>query len=333
MMQAMVLAAGFGTRLRPLTESRAKPACPVANHPLIRYPLSRLAALGVERVVINTHHLPDTVREAVGEKPFGLDVEFIHEPQILGTGGGLKHARALLASDPFLLLNGDTISEIDAAAIISAQQTSGATATLALLDDPRCERYGAVEVDDDGRIVDIAGLLGRRGTRRGLFVGLHVLSPAVFAAMPPEDIFCIVRETYIPLLRERPGAVRAHFVDGRFFDLGRPVDYLAANAALLREPGPFSWYREGSAAVAPGVWVASSARIASSAALIAPALIGPRAQVGADAVIGPETVLGASATIAAGSRLERCLVWENTNVSGSFADHILTPTHHVPAAG
>ncbi|HPQ69614.1 MAG TPA: NDP-sugar synthase [bacterium] len=332
-MRAMVLAAGFGTRLRPLTERRAKPACPVAGRPLIHFPLARLAAAGVTHAVLNTHHLPETVRAAVGEKPFGLDVEFIHEQTILGTGGGLKHARDRLPDDAFLLLNGDTISEADPAALLADHLAHDAPATLALLDDPRCAHYGAIEVDEAGCVVDIAGLLGRKGVRRGLFIGMHALRRDIFAAMPPDDFFCIVRETYLPLLREKPGAVRATFVDGRFFDLGRPVDLLAANSALLREPGAFSFIRDGLTARAEGVWISPFAAVDETAQLHGPLIVAPHAQVGAHAVVGPETTVGAGAIVAPHSRLERCLVWEKTPVDGAFADEILTPDHRVRAHG
>ncbi len=332
-MRAMVLAAGFGTRLRPLTELRAKPACPVAGRLLIHFPLARLAAAGVTHALLNTHHLPETVRAAVGEKPFGLDVEFIHEETILGTGGGLKHARDRLGDDAFLLLNGDTISEADPAALLDDHRAHEATATLALLDDPRSTHYGAIEVDENGRVVDIADLLGKKGVRRGLFIGMHALSRDIFAAMPPDDFFCIVRETYLPLLRRHPGAVRARFVDGRFFDLGRPVDLLTANAALLREPGAFSFIHDGLNAHADNVWISPSAVVDATAQLYGPLIVGPHAQVGAHAVLGPETAVGAGAIVAAHSRLERCIVWEETPVAGAFADEILTPDHRVRAHG
>ncbi|HPM75887.1 MAG TPA: NDP-sugar synthase [bacterium] len=332
-MRAMVLAAGFGTRLRPLTERRAKPACPVAGRPLIHFPLARLAAAGVTHAVLNTHHLPETVRAAVGEKPFGLNVEFIHEKTILGTGGGLKHARDLLPDETFLLLNGDTISEADPAALLAEHQAHDATATLALLDDPRSAHYGAIEVDADGRVVDIAGLLGRKGARRGLFIGMHALRRDIFAALPPDDFFCIVRETYLPLLRARPGAVRAKFVDGRFFDLGRPVDLLAANRALLHEPGAFAFIHDGLTEFADNVWISPTAVVDATAQLHGPLIVGPHAQVGAHAVVGPSTALGAGAIVAPQSRLERCLVWEETPVAGACADEILTPDHRVRAHG
>jgi mannose-1-phosphate guanylyltransferase len=325
----MVLAAGFGLRLRPLTLERAKPACPVVNRPLIHFPLSRLAAAGVRAVVVNTHHLPDTVRAALDAfDDADLHFTVLHESEILGTGGGLKNARRYFASDDLLILqNGDTICEADLAEAVRAHRDSGALATLVLLDDPRVERYGAVEVAADSAVVDIAGLRRQRGARRGLFVGTHVLSPEIFSHLPAREAFCIIRDAYLPLLSSRPGAVRAHFTNGRFFDLGAPADYLAANWSLLENPGPFSFWRKGLSEVAPGLWQGEDIKLASNAILRPPLLLGNRVRVELGASLGPRVIVGDNATVAANAGLSRGVVWDGARVAGRESDAILT-THN-----
>jgi len=331
--RAMVLAAGFGLRLRPLTIERAKPACPVVNRPLIHFPLSRLAAAGVREVVVNTHHLPDTVRAALDQfDDTDLRLTVLHEPVILGTGGGLKNARRYLESDDLIILqNGDTICEADLAEAVRAHRNGSALATLVLLDDPRIERYGAVEVAADGAVVDIANLRRQRAARRGIFVGTHVLSPEVFAHLPAREAFCIIRDAYLPLLSARPGAVRAHFANGRFFDLGTPSDYLAANWSLLESPGPLSFWRNGLSKVAPGVWCGKDINLASDAILRAPLLLGNRARVEPGAVLGPRVIVGNNATVAANAELRCCVVWDGARVAGRESDSILTTRNETVA--
>jgi mannose-1-phosphate guanylyltransferase len=364
-LKAMVLAAGHGVRLAPLTNELAKPACPVCNHPLIHFPLSRLASIGVKDVVVNLHHLPATVERAIENQPhphpvagrgrsaaghrdtcgtaalgcgprgaassaptrggsFGLSVHTVFEAKILGTGGGLKNARSLLAgAETILLLNGDSIGEADLSPLVAAHRESGALATMLLLDDPRRERYGAVEVDAAGAVVDIAGLRGVTGARRGLFAGVHALSPEIFSAMPALDEFCINRQVHLPLLASRPGAVRAMFGEGRFFDLGAPTDYLEAQWSLLDDPGPFAFLHEG-LAERRGVWVDPTAQIAEDAWLAGPTIVGGGAVIEDGATVGGYSVIGPGATVAAGARLERCVVWPGARAEGVTFETIVT---------
>jgi mannose-1-phosphate guanylyltransferase len=344
---AMALAAGYGTRLAPLTDELAKPACPVVNRPLLHFSLQRLVALGASTVVVNTHHLPATVRAALDPPPFGLDVRIVHEPVILGTGGALKNAWAELVGAPFqarfpgsrpegrsynesiVLLNGDTICEADLAAAAAEHRRSGAVATMVLLDDPRAARYGAVETAEDGAVVDIAGRRGRRGARRGLFTGAHLLSPQIFECLPPEAAFCIIRQVYLPLLASRPGAVRATYGAGRFFDLGTPADYLEAHRALLDDPGPFAFFRDGLTEIAPGVWAHPAAEISPRAELRGPAMIGRAAVIEDGARVGPYAAVGAHARVAALAELDHCVVWDGVVVRGAIHEVIATPRNVV----
>ena len=154
----MVLAAGLGTRMRPLTLLRAKPALPVLDRPLIAFTLERLARSGVRDVIVNLHHLPESVTGALGGgRRFGLRIRYVHEPRILGTGGGPRAVRDFFGREPFLLVNGDVYFELDLRQLVARHRASGALATLALrrLPDPRA--YSTVVSDRRGRILSIAG--------------------------------------------------------------------------------------------------------------------------------------------------------------------------------
>ncbi len=172
----MVLCAGLGTRLRPLTARVPKPAVPVCAAPLVRFSLALLAGAGVRRAVVNVHHLPDAMAAAAGAAAaaLGLDLAVSREPVIAGTGGALREARAALAgAGEILLVNGDVLFDVDLGAALAAHRASGALATMLLLPMPAGARYASVEVDAGGAVRRIAGAFGPggrgspRGTSRG----------------------------------------------------------------------------------------------------------------------------------------------------------------------
>jgi mannose-1-phosphate guanylyltransferase len=317
----MVLCAGLGTRLRPLTLSVAKPAVPVCGVPLVRWSLALLAGAGVRRAVVNVHHLPEGMAAVAGEaaRALGLELAVSREPVIAGTGGALREALPHLAgAEAILLVNGDVLFDVDLAAAVRDHRASGALATMVLLPMPPGTRYAAVEMDGGGAVRRIAGAFGPGG--EGLspwhFSGVHVLSPALLdriAEAPFERD--INRHVYPPLMAS--GAVRGRVVEGYWNDLGTPARYLDATFDVLsgrvppaRFPGadPFAGTRE----VAPGVRAAQSARVDASARLLGPSLVGEGAVIGAGATIGPRAVIGAGARIASGAAVREAIVWEGT---------------------
>ncbi len=321
----MVLCAGLGTRLRPLTNRVPKPAVPVCGAPLVRFDLALLAGAGVRRAVVNVHHLPEAMAAAAGEaaRALGLDLAVSNEPVIAGTGGALREARSLLAgADAIVLVNGDVLFDVDLGAALAAHRASGALATMLLLPMPEGPRYAAVETDAGGAVRRIAGSFGPGGGRLTPwhFSGVHVLSPALLDRVPREPFACdINRHVYPPLMPS--GAVRGLVVHGYWNDLGTPARYLEACADVLtgrvplaRFPGadPFAATRE----LSPGVRAAEDARIDPAAAVRPPAFIGPRCTVPAgatvrDAILWPDTAL------AAGERLEHAIAAGDDRVHGT----------------
>ncbi len=319
----MVLCAGLGTRLRPLTERVAKPAVPVCGVPLVRYNLALLAGAGVTRAVVNVHHLPDAMAAAASgaASALGLDLAVSREPVIAGTGGALREARRHLAgADAILLVNGDVLFDVDLRAALAAHRASGALATMLLLPMPEGARYAAVEKDASGAVRRIAGAFGPGG--EGLspwhFSGVHVLSPALLDLVPAAPVELDVnRHVYPPLMAA--GAVRGLVVSGYWNDLGTPGRYVKANADVLsgavpleRFPGadPFRALRE----LADRVFVAPNTRWEPGVRVTAPALVGDGARVERDAELGPGAVVGAGCTVAAGARVRRAILWEGTAV-------------------
>ncbi|HVP60577.1 MAG TPA: nucleotidyltransferase family protein [Myxococcaceae bacterium] len=234
--RAFVLAAGLGTRLRPLTDTWPKPAVPFLGAPLLRRTFAVLARAGVDRVALNTHHLPEVMAQVAREEGArrGLAVTTVHEPVIQGTGGGLRDlARALPGDEVVVAWNGDILFAPDLGALLEAHRASGAAATMVLLPMPPGRSYGVVEVDASGRVHRIgrANASPLPGCTAWHFSGVHLLSPRVFEVMTPEGPEDINHDVYPRLFPA--GAVRGVVVNAPWSDLGSPATYLEAQSDLL----------------------------------------------------------------------------------------------------
>src|SRR5215210_8023153 len=157
-MKGIILAAGFGTRLWPLTEDRTKPAIPFLNRPLIAYTVEYLASYGIRDIIVNLHHQPDSIRRALGDGArFGVSIHYSYEEEILGTSGALDRVRDLLADGDFVVINGKIVTNIDLNEAISAHRGNNAIATLVLRENTAREHFSIVEIDVGGRIIRFAG--------------------------------------------------------------------------------------------------------------------------------------------------------------------------------
>ena len=231
---ALVLAAGLGTRLHPLTLCRAKAAVPVAGVPLICRHLTRLAAQGVRDVVVNLHHRPDTITAAVGDgAAAGCRVRYSWEPVLLGSAGGPRRALSLL-DDRFFVVNSDTVCDVDLRGLLEAHIARNARVTLAVIPNPAPQRYGGVLTDADGWVRGFA----RAGDPRtpAHFVGIQIADASVFATLSDGEPVASIGGLYDTLLT-RPGQVAAHHVAGRFHDIGTTADYLETTRAIGADEG------------------------------------------------------------------------------------------------
>jgi mannose-1-phosphate guanylyltransferase len=324
----MVLCAGFGTRLRPLTDKVPKPLVPLCGLPLLQYNFALLAEAGVREIVINTHHLGPAMEKGAlaiaGRLGLGLQVSR-EERHILGTGGGLRKAAALLGEETFFLLNGDMIFDLDLTAALAAHRAAGAVATMVLAPYPPGATYGAVEVDTHDRVRRIAGRGAGPGTPGELphqkrhFTGVHVLEPEVIARLPAEGESDINRTAYVRLIRE--GAkVHGWVQDGYWGDLGAPKSLLRASLDFLNRKVPLQRFGggadpwAGAREIAPGVFAHEQVTVASGATLLGPALLHAGAQIGPGAQVGPEVVLGAGVKVDAGVSVARSVCWDETHL-------------------
>ncbi|MCC6273871.1 MAG: nucleotidyltransferase family protein [Deltaproteobacteria bacterium] len=240
--QAIVLAAGLGTRLRPLTLRSPKPLLPVGGVPILLFNLFLLKESGIRRIVVNLHHLPEKIRRCFRDgKSLGLRLSYSFEPKILGTAGGIAQALDVLEDRGTFVLNGDIIFDLDLKKMATAHRRSGAKATLACIPKNRAEVQSFVEFDAAGRIRRIAG--GPEATTRlprlkqAIFSGAHLLEPELFRGYPRHEFGCVVRQVYQPAIA-RGERLQAYEHRGSWWDLGSLAELTKVDRALWREESP-----------------------------------------------------------------------------------------------
>lgn len=242
-MRAMILAAGLGTRMRPLTETVPKALAPVAGRPLVAYALRFLHAQGIKHVVINLHHLGDTIRATLGDgSPYGVQISYSPEDPLLETGGGIKNAQAFLDGETFVVLNCDAILDLDLAAVLDAHRRTQAIGTLVLRSDPKAAEYGLLEINAAGRVRRLRGEPAEvdEPVSAYMFTGCQILEPRIFDFMPEGKPFSTTRETYPALLRT--GEPLYGFVHtGPWMVVDTPEDIARATQAITSGRLPLSY--------------------------------------------------------------------------------------------
>jgi mannose-1-phosphate guanylyltransferase len=306
---AFLLAAGFGTRLRPLTLHRPKPLLPLLGTPMLDYALEMLRRSGHSRIIANAHHLWEQVAAWAEQRGVSLQVEL---PGILGTGGGLRAARPRLASK-FLVWNGDIVADIDPGKLYDACPEGGAS--MALRYSEQLGRTTRLDIDPQGRVAHIGSLCSLPGApplasgEGGLhFTGIHAMASSGLDCIP-EGMQCIVRTSYCRLVPE--GGVAGVVHRGFWRDAGTPEEYLQANLDALDSPERLPFLPEGKM-VGDRVWMAGGESAPSAS---------------------KRSVIGKNAEIASGATLDQCVVWDGAIVPPG--EHRRTVFHdggalHVP---
>jgi len=248
---ALVLTAGLGTRLRPLTLVRAKPAIPVAGEPIASRIARWLAAEGVTDLVLNLHYLPETIAAVLGDGAgLGMRVRYSWEgPQVLGSAGGPRHALGIVGADTFFIINGDTLTDLRLAGLAEAHSRSGALVTLALMPNPKPDHYGGVLLDASQRVI---GFVRAGPAARGSFhlFGVQLAGRAAFESLPDHTPINSIGGIYDELIRKQPGSICGYVCEPAFFDIGTVADYWATSKALA--DAPFDSILWDNVTVAPG---------------------------------------------------------------------------------
>jgi NDP-sugar pyrophosphorylase family protein len=246
-MRAMILAAGYGTRLWPLTVDRTKPAIPLRGRPLVGYVAEYLSHYGCREVVVNLHHQPSSVREALGDgSRFGVHLEYVMEPEILGTSGALDNARALLEGETFIVVNGKIVTDIDLNQALATHRRRRALATLVLQRNAAREHFSIVETED-GLIKGFGGMPAPAASDNAgeenpetdaplMFTGIQILEPRIFDYIP-RGVFSHSTTDVYPQAIASGEIVAAHVADGMWYELSTIKRYLEVSLALLKSEG------------------------------------------------------------------------------------------------
>lgn len=292
-MKALVLAGGFGTRLRPLSCSRPKLLFPIANKPLIDYTFQSLAEGGVETVILSVYYMAESLVRYLGPTKSGLGILYSREQRPLGTGGPIKHAEDLLNDELFLALNGDVLSDIDYRRLLNFHKEKGGYATIALVQVPDPSRYGAVEHDWEGRITRfVEKPEPGRAPSNLINAGVYVLEPEVLEYIPSGRRVSIETEVFPKLAEERKLYGFEHH--GFWIDIGLPEDYLKANAMLLNKNNDLGSGK--------GIDVSEKADVKD------PCIFGEEVRIGSESIIGPHVSLNDCVQIGKGCRVENSIL-------------------------
>jgi len=301
-MRAIVLSAGYGTRLWPLTEDRTKPAIPILGKPLVGYVAEYLAGYGIDEIVVNLHHRPESVRRALGDgSRFGVKLHYVEEPVILGTSGALDNTRSFFEHDTFVVVNGKIITDIDLNAAIETHRKANAIATLVLLPNTRRERFSVVETEA-GRIMGFGGMPVADGGGEPplMFTGIHILEPRIFEYVPRGVFSDSVIHVYPPAMAKGE-IVAAHVASGKWRELSTMKRYLDISVELLKEEGKN--------------FVAGANTAIAASATINDSVLWDNVEIGAGARVD-RAVLADNVKIGADEKIENAVVVPRTLVEG-----------------
>jgi mannose-1-phosphate guanylyltransferase len=311
-MKAMVLAAGLGTRLRPLTYEIPKPMVPVLDRPVMEHILDLLDKHSVDGVIANLHYFPDTIRGHFGER-----IEYRYEEELLGTAGGVRACADFFGDQPFLVISGDALTDIDLGALAARHRESGGIATLSVKKVPDTREFGVVLHDREGRVT---GFQEKPAPEEALSdlgnCGIYMFDPKIFDYFPERPFVDWATDVF-PALLENDAPFHIHEVREYWNDVGSLSELRQGTFDALQ--GELHLEMDGEE-IRPGVIVAGSSSLPHDADVSEPAWIGRDVRIGAGVrLIGP-VVVGDGASIGEGAQLRECIIFPGTDVP---ADSIL----------
>jgi mannose-1-phosphate guanylyltransferase len=318
-MKAMVLAAGLGTRLRPLTYEIPKPMVPVLDRPVMEHILDLLDKHSVEGVIANLHYFPDTIRGHFGER-----IEYRYEEELLGTAGGVRACANFFGDQPFLVISGDALTDIDLGALAARHRESGGIATLSVKKVPDTREFGVVLHDREGRVT---GFQEKPAPEEALSdlgnCGIYMFDPKIFDYFPDRPFVDWAKDVF-PALLENDAPFHIHEVAQYWNDVGSLGELRQGTFDALR--GELRLEMEGEE-VRPGVTVAGSSSLPADVEVDGPAWIGRDVRIGTGVRLMGPVVLGDGASIGDRAQLRECIVFPGTDVAddsiliGAIAGH------------
>lgn len=307
-MRAMIMAAGLGTRLMPLTATLPKPMVPILGRPALGHILDLLRRHEITEVVVNLHHFPDSIRDFFGDgAELGMSIAYAYEEELLGTAGGVKNNEDFFGGDTFLVLSGDSLTDVDLTGLVAAHRASGGIATLGVTPVDDTTEYGVVVRDESNRVLGFQEKPSARDALSNLCnCGIYVFEPEIFDHIPAGEFYDFGRQVFFDLL-EAGLPFHAHEIDGYWSDVGgldayRDGNFDALEGRVRVETGPATAIPDG--ALAGGR-----------------AQVGPGCVVATDAALRGPVVVGAGSVVGPGSRVAETITWEECRVeAGSVVE-------------
>jgi mannose-1-phosphate guanylyltransferase len=309
-MQAIILAGGKGTRLRPLTLRVPKPVVPLMNRPLISYQLDLLASVDMAEVTLGLSYQPDRIRAVLEREASGFTVNYTVEEEPLGTGGAVRYA-SKPSEGTVIVFNGDIISDLNLGAVLDFHRNSGAGVTIVLTEVEDPTNYGLVETGADDRVRQFIEKPGWNEINcRTINAGTYVIEPEYLELME-EGVHLSIEREFFPLLVEKKSPFFAYVHRGYWADIGTVASYLKAHSDFFRrdEPVPGDYHQAG-----PMIWAAEGAEVHRDSKAHGPVIVGPGSRIGEGVVFDRFSVVGRECSIEEGAHLDSCVLWDKVAV-------------------
>ncbi|MCC3375765.1 NDP-sugar synthase [Cohnella sp. REN36] len=312
-MQALLLAGGLGTRLRPLTENLPKPMALVGNRPWLEHLILDYKDQGVDEFVIAVKHYRELIESFLGDgSKYGVRIEYAVEKELLGTAGAIKNAEHLLG-DRFIVVNADIIHQIDLQNAIRFHEDHNGLVTICLTEVEDPSHYGVVEKGEDGRISSFVEKPKKEEAPSNLInAGIYVMDRAALDHIPARKVVSIEKETF-PLLIDNGSGVFGYPVSGYWMDMGTKDRYRQLHWDVLDRKFPLSI--SGKEMNEKGIWIGENVHIGQGVLLVPPVMIGDNVTIGDRSIIGPYTVIGNSCRIGSHARMSKTILWDRCKVS------------------
>ena len=300
-MKAMILAAGFGTRLKPLTNDLPKPMFPVLNHPILEHAINFLSSQGIKEIAINLHHQPEKIIDYFGDgKDFRVKLQYSKEENILGTAGGIKKLELFLKDETFLVINSDVLADVNLNDVLKFHREKKSKLTLVVRKDSNAEKYDSIQRVEEGRIVHFLGhsIKNSAPTTRVMFTGIQIMEPDIFSRIP-ENKFCGTTEDVFPGMINEGLPVYGYLHKGYWIDMGTRETYIQAQKDAM----------DGKV-----VLKNSSSRNPEGPLVVPPVHIGKNCEISQGAQVGPYAVLGDGCRIRPGAVVENSILWPGSTI-------------------
>lgn len=309
--KAMIMAAGVGTRLNPLTLKVPKPMIPVINRPILDFILAHLQKFGINNVVANTHYLAEAIQDVYGEKNhLGINFQYVYESELTGTAGGVKKTEFFFDSDEtFIVISGDALTDVNIEKLYEEHKKSGAMATMALKEIPMAEveHFGVVMLDKDSRVAGFQEKPCPEEAKSNLVnTGIYIFEPAIFKYIPANQFYDFAKNVF-PAMMKNNEALYAHVISDYWNDIGTIKQYKSSSLELLNSnigiEMPYTKTENG--------WIADTCRVSPLAVFKNTAVIGEGSIVEDNVKFSENNIIGNNCLIKAGARIENSVIWDN----------------------